>query len=136
MGDESLIVLDTHVLVWWVSGVQRLSARAKRSIERAVKQGPIIVSTISVLEIATAVRRERLTLGVSLHAWLADLMTLPELAFEPVSVAIAEMAGAMGESVHGDPADRIIVATAQVLGAELVTADDRLRGTKEITTIW
>lgn len=131
-----MIVLDTHVLVWWVSGAQRLSVRAKRSIDREVKRGPVFVSTISVLEIATAVRRERLTLGASLHAWLADLMTLPELAFEPINVAIAEMAGAMRDSMHGDPADRIIVATAKLLGAELVTADDRLRGTAEIATIW
>jgi PIN domain nuclease of toxin-antitoxin system len=131
-----LIVLDTHVLVWWVSGAQRLSVRAKRSIDRELKRGPVIVSTISVLEIATAVRRDRLTLGVSLHAWLADLMTLPELTFEPVSVAIAEMAGGMGDSMHGDPADRIIVATAKLLGAELVTADDRLRGAAAIATVW
>ena len=131
-----MIVLDTHVLVWWVSGAQRLSVRAKRSIDREVNRGPVVVSTISVLEIATAVRRERLTLGVSLHVWLADLMTLPELGFEPVSVAIAEMAGSMRDAMHSDPADRIIVATAKLLGARLVTADDRLRSTPEIATIW
>jgi PIN domain nuclease of toxin-antitoxin system len=136
VGDESLIVLDTHVLVWWVSGTHRLSVRAKRSIDREVKRGPVILSTISVLEIATAVRRERLTLGVSLHVWLADLMTLPELGFEPVSVAIAEMAGAMRDAMHGDPADRIIVATAKLIGAKLVTAADRLRGTPEVAPIW
>ena len=131
-----MIVLDTHVLVWWVSGSGRLSVRAKRAIDQSLRRSPAIVSTISVLEIVTAVRRGRLELGSPLDLWLADLRALPELQFQPVSGEIAELAGSFDEATPGDPADRIIVATALTLRAKLVTADERLRESPRVVTVW
>ncbi len=131
-----MIVLDTHVLVWWVSGSGRLSVRAKRVIDQRSRQGPVIISTISVLEIVTAVRRGRLELGAPVDQWLADLRALPELQFEPVSTQIAELSGSFDEAMPGDPADRIIVATARTLQARLVTADERLRESPTVVTVW
>ena len=131
-----MIVLDTHVLVWWVSGSGRLSARAKRAIEQSLRRSPAIVSTISLLEIVTAVRRGRLELGSPLEFWLADLRALPELQFQPVSGEIAQLAGSFDEAAPGDPADRIIVATALTLRAKLVTADQRQRKSSSVVTVW
>ena len=131
-----MIVLDTHVLVWWVSGSGRLPVRAKRAIDQSLRRSPAIVSTISVLEIVTAVRRGRLELGSPLDQWLADLRALPELQFHPVSGEIAALAGSLDEEVPGDPADRIIVATALTLRAKLVTADERLRESPCVVTVW
>jgi PIN domain nuclease of toxin-antitoxin system len=131
-----MIVLDTHVLVWWVSGTGRISPRAARAIRAALRSGPVVASTISILEIATAVRRGRLVLSSSVDQWLDDLRALPEIGFQPLSFEIARKAGALGEAVPGDPADRIIVATATVLGAKLVTADERLSKGTAIQTIW
>jgi PIN domain nuclease of toxin-antitoxin system len=131
-----VIVLDTHVLVWWVSGSGRLSLRATRAIDQNLRRGPAIVSTISVLEIATAVRRGRLELGSPLAPWLADLRALPELQFQPVTGEIAELAGGVDEATPGDPADRIIVATAMLLRAKLVTADERLRKSPSVVAVW
>jgi PIN domain nuclease of toxin-antitoxin system len=131
-----VIVLDTHALVWWVSGSGRLSAPAKRAIGKALREGPLIASTISVLEIATAVRRGRLELEAPLGDWLADLGALPELRFEPVSVEIARLAGTYAEPAPGDPADRIILATAHNRGVELVSADGRLRAFPHAAVVW
>ena len=131
-----MIVLDTHVLVWWVSGSGRLSVRAKRAIDQGLRRSPAVVSTISVLEIATAVRRGRLELELPVDQWLADLRALPELEFQPVSAEIAELAGSFDEATPGDPADRIIVATALTLRAKLVTADERLRASPRVVTVW
>jgi len=131
-----VILLDTHVLIWWVSGVQPLSARARRVLNEALQAGPLRASAISVLEITTAVRRGRLVLGVPIERWLEDLLALPDVRFEPVSVDIARLAGSFGDTVHGDPADRIIIATAQILQLRLVTADARLRGSRSVPTIW
>jgi len=136
MGHEPVIVLDTHVLVWWVSGSGRISARAKRAIDQGLRRGPAVVSTMSVLEIATAVRRGRLELNSPLDQWLTDLRALPELQFQPVSAGIAELAGSFDEATPGDPADRIIVATALTLRAKLVTADERLRASPIVVTVW
>lgn len=131
-----MIVLDTHALVWWVSGPERLSARAKRAIDQSLRGGQAVAATISVLEIATAVRRGRLELGSPLGEWLADLCALPELRFEPLSVEIAELAGGFADPTRGDPADRIIIATARTLRARLVTADAGLRSSPHVETIW
>lgn len=131
-----MIVLDTHALIWWVAGDRRLSARALRAIRAAAKAGAVFASAISVMEIATAVRRGRLTLSVPFEQWLADLRSLPELQFEPVTAEIAALAGSFDGAMHGDPADRIIAATARTLGARLVTADERLRGLPEVVAVW
>ncbi len=131
-----MIVLDTHALVWWVVRDRRLSAPALRAIKAAVKAGGVFASAISVMEIATAARRGRLTLGVPFDQWLADLRSLPELQFEPVTAEIAALAGSFDGAMHGDPADRIIAATARMLGARLVTADERLRGLSDVAVVW
>jgi PIN domain nuclease of toxin-antitoxin system len=131
-----LIVLDTHVLVWWVSGSGRLSARAKRAVDQRLREGPLVASAITVLEIATAARRGRLELESPLDQWLADVVALPELRFEPVSVEIARLAGSYTDAIPRDPVDRIILATAQALAAELVTADDELRQSRRVPVVW
>lgn len=131
-----MIVLDTHALVWWVSDSPDLSARARRTIRTTVRRGPVVASTISIFEIATAVRRERLQFRVSLDRWLKDLRALPDLRLEPVGADIAQLAGALEPSLPGDPADRIIVATAIDLKAKLVTADARLRQSRRVETVW
>ena len=136
MGDEPLIVLDTHALIWWLTGGASLSRAAKLAIAKAAKENQVVASAISVLEIVTAVRRGRLQFTAPLEQWLADARRLPELRFEPVSAEIAQHAGSFGEEMHGDPADRIIAATAIILNAALVTADGKLRASRAVKTIW
>jgi PIN domain nuclease of toxin-antitoxin system len=132
VGSQPLILLDTHALLWWVNGTPSLSARARR----ALRGSSLAASAISVLEIATAVRRGRLALGVPVEQWFADLALLPELTLEPVTAEIARVAGTFDDSVPGDPADRIIAATALALGARLVTADRRLRAVPRLQAVW
>lgn len=131
-----MILLDTHVAVWWLAESPGLSSAARRAIRKHAASGQIAVSAISVLEIATAVRRGRLQFTVPVEQWLSDMRSIPELRLEPVSAEIAAMAGSLPEPMHGDPADRLIVATATVLGVPLVTADEKLRSLPTLTTIW
>ena len=131
-----MILLDTHALVWWVADAARLSARARRAISGALRQGSVAASAISLFEIATAVRRRRLVLETPAEQWLSDLRMLPELHFEPVSAGIAELAGSFDEAFPGDPADRIIAATAITLGLKLVTADGKLRRAPRLQAVW
>ena len=131
-----MIVLDTHVLVWWVAASPELSTSAKRAIDTAARKASLVASTISILEIVTAVRRGRLALSQPLIQWLTDVRSLPELRFEPVTVDVASRAGAFDESTPRDPADRLILATAATLGSRLVSADRKLRGNRHVEVVW
>ena len=131
-----MILLDTHAVVWWAADTARLSTRAKRAIAAASREGHIAASAISLFEIATAIRRGRLVLDIPPEQWLTDLRLLPELRIEPVSAEIAEIAGSFDGRFPGDPADRIIAATAVALGLKLVTADARLRRAPQLQAVW
>ena len=71
-----------------------------------------------------------------LEQWLADMHSLPEIKVESVSAEIAVLAGGLAEPMLGDPADRVIVATASTLGVPLVTGDKKLRAYRGVTTMW
>jgi PIN domain nuclease of toxin-antitoxin system len=73
---------------------------------------------------------------VPVEQWLADMRCIPELRLEPVSADIAARAGNLAEPMHGDPADRMIVATAMVLNVPLVSADEKLRALPGLRSLW
>lgn len=133
-----MIVLDTHILLWWVNGGTELSKAAKRAIdqERKAKDGRLIISAISTWEIALLVQRERLVLGTDIEAWLHTVAQIETVSFVSVDNTIAMKSNALPEPFHKDPADRIIVATARVLASPLVTADERIRKYAHVKTIW
>jgi PIN domain nuclease of toxin-antitoxin system len=131
-----MIVLDTHALVWWLADASQLSKRARSTIKVAAKRDEVTASAASVLEIATLVRRGRLTLSLSFDDWLATVRKLPELKIAAINADIAACAGSYGDSVHGDPIDRLIVATTQLGKGRLVTADAAIRAQKIVPCVW
>ena len=132
-----MILLDTHALVWWVADAKRLPAKARRALDAAVKANEsVAVSSISLWEVAMLVARKRLTFTIDADTWISSVEALPFLTFVPVDNRIALRSVHLDGFPHGDPADRIIVATALGLGATLVTADRRLRAYKPVGTLW
>lgn len=132
-----MIVLDTHILVWWVGADQaRLSSAASRAIERERAGGRIMVSSISAWEIAMLVQANRLDLSMDVLAWLGAAARIEGLEFVPVDNLTAVESRSLPGEFHADPADRIIVALARGLGALLVTADAKIRDYPHVTTIW
>jgi PIN domain nuclease of toxin-antitoxin system len=129
-------VLDTHALIWWLGEPAKLSTKARRAIQSAASSGELRVSAASVLEITTLVRRGRLVLSGSVDQWLADMQSLPELHIEPVTTDIAARAGSFGAEMHGDPIDRLIVATAMLAKDPLVSADAQIQALSWVRTIW
>ncbi len=130
-----MIVLDTHAWLWWLSDPDKLSRRARSAIDAALGPG-IHVSSISAWEVTLLVRKGRLTLRMPVDDWIARSEGLPFLRFVPVDNRIAVRSNALPAPMHDDPADRIIVATAQLLGAALVTKDQRLRRYRPVKSIW
>jgi len=131
-----VIVLDTHTLVWWVTGDPTLSKRAKAVIEQEQADGEIIISTISGWEIAMLVQREKLLLSMDVDSWLATVAQIDAVRFVPVDVEVATKSVELPGEFHKDPADRMIVATARKLAAPLVTKDEKIRAYAHVKTIW
>lgn len=118
-----MIVLDTHVLIWHEHGDRRLGPRARQAFESALKTGGAAVSAISFWEVGMQIRKGRLRFRIDPDAWRRDLRSqgLVEIG---VDGGIASRAGLIAD-MHGDPVDRIIVATA-LEGHQLVTADRQI----------
>jgi PIN domain nuclease of toxin-antitoxin system len=124
MGRRSLIVLDTHCLVWMDQAVERMGVSARHLADAAIVAGDLAVSAISLWEIALLVRKKRLRIRQSLGIWRRDLLQRGVIEL-PLGGATC-MAAAQLDDFHPDPADRLIVATVQELGATLLTADEKI----------
>ncbi|PMS15098.1 VapC toxin family PIN domain ribonuclease [Trinickia dabaoshanensis] len=131
-----MIVLDTHALVWWVSGDPTLSKKAKAAIDRELAGGEILVSSISAWEIAMLVEREKLVLSMDVGSWLATVADIEAVRFVPVDSEIAIKSVELPGEFHKDPADRMIVATARKFSVSLVTKDEKIRAYTHVRTIW
>jgi PIN domain nuclease of toxin-antitoxin system len=128
-----VIVVDTHAWIWWVSEPARLGLPARRALDKARRVG---VPAICCLEVAVLAARGRITLDRPALDWLHEALDLPSVDLLPLSAAVAVTAAALPATFPGDPADRLIVATAQIESAALVTKDDRIRGAQLVPTIW
>lgn len=132
-----MIVLDTHVLIWWINETNRLSTKAQKVIENSIDKGTkLLVSSISVWEIFLLFKKGSLKSDMDINAWLAEVESLPFLQFVPVDNAIAAKSVMLAEPFHKDPADRIIVATAREFGATLITSDARIRKYPHVRSVW
>ena len=120
------LLLDTHVWLWLVAGSPDLSTAARNAIERAAAAGALRIATISLWEIALLAARGRIVLGKSVGLWLDEALADPGPAIDPLSPRVAVEAWSLPEAFHRDPADRLIVATARVVNATLMTRDRRI----------
>ena len=109
-------------------------SRAAR--QRIGNETRISVSAISCLEVATAVAKKRITLDRDPLSWLEQALALPKLDLLPLTPAIAVKATELGHNFPGDPADRVIVATAILESASLITKDSRIRNHPAVTSVW
>ncbi len=120
-----MIVLDTHVWVWWVHGDAQIQPSQSSAIEEA-ESDVIGVSAISCWEVAKLVERGRLVLPRPPEEWIASALHYPGIRLIGLSPEIAVASARLPGSFHRDPADQIIVATARVNGCSLVTSDQKI----------
>ena len=129
-----MIVLDTHIWVWWVHGDERLTQTQAEVIE-AHETDVIGVSAISCWEVAKLVEYGRLELPCSLEEWFKDALSYPGIRLLELTPEIAIESTQLPGEFHRDPADQMIVATARVYGCPLVTSDGRLLEYPHVETI-
>jgi PIN domain nuclease of toxin-antitoxin system len=121
-----IVLLDTHILLYWLGGSSYLTAPEQRAIEEATAENPLLLSDISLWEIATLFNLGRISLDLPLREWLERAVAPPLVHIVGISPAVAAAVAALPETFHRDPADRIIVASAQIAGATLMTRDRRI----------
>jgi PIN domain nuclease of toxin-antitoxin system len=124
---SGLLLLDTHCWLWAQLGlVRRLSQAALKAIQNAESEGGLRVSVISVWELAMLEKRGKLALPMDVRTWVEEALSKPGISVAPLTPEIAIESVHLPGELHGDPADRMLVATARILGATLLTKDAQL----------
>ncbi len=130
-----LVLCDTHVLIWAVLAPEKLSGKATSRLEEARAEGQLACADISLWEIAMLLDRGRLRSPLPADVFLSKLCKALQLQILPITPKIAATAQS-GVFNHGDPADRLIAATALVHDLELMTADGELQSLAGLRTLW
>ena len=128
-----MTILDTHAWLWWVGDPARLGRAGRRAIDQASALG---IPAVCCLEVAALAARGRVELDRPVLEWLHAALALPRVALLPLTPAVAVTAANLPSSFPGDPADRLITASAIIEAATLVTKDQRIRGFADVSTVW
>ena len=129
-----MILLDTHIWIWWVQGSERLTAAMQQALEEH-ESDALGISVISCWEVAKLAEVGRLQLPVPTLDWLNSALGYPGIQLLELTPHIAVESTQLPGTFHRDPADQIIVATARVHGCALLTADRKLLDYPHVRTL-
>lgn len=129
-----MVVLDTHVWVWWVHGDARLTAAQAEAIRANASSG-VGVSAISCWEVAKLVELQKLKLPCPVGVWLRAALGYPGVRLLELTPEVAAASAALPGTFHRDPSDQIIVATARLHACSLVTSDRKILAYPHVQTI-
>ena len=138
MGSIGVILLDTHAVLWWQAGSERLSATARRTIAAA---GTILVSPVSFWEIALLVAKGRIGLDRDPSVWAQDFLQTERVAVAELTPTAAVAAARLPLSgFSGDPADAFLYATARERDVPFLSKDERVRAharsARDLRVVW
>lgn len=129
-----MILLDTHVLLWWALDPDRLSSAAAASLQAMERRGGF-ASAISIWELGIKVQRGKLDLGISIAEFTRRIQKIGMIELLPVNTATWLRSLELAWD-HRDPADRVIVATAILQDVPLLTADTEIHRFGGISCVW
>lgn len=126
-GADQLILLDTHAWIWLMNDDEPLrSSAALGPVEASAQKAQARVSAISIWEVGMLEAKNRISLRSPVDEWVRQALTAPGISLVPLTPEIALASSRLPSELPGDPADRIIVATARILNATLVTRDKKI----------
>ena len=126
------VLLDTHVWVWWLTRGSRLSRLELKGLDAEAEQGKIFLASISLWEVQMLHAKGRLELPLSFPEWLERAAAPRMLSLVPLDVDVVLALSKLPRSFHGDPADRVIVATARAHALPLATRDSNIRRSRAV----
>ncbi len=129
------VLLDTHFWVWWLTPRTALSNRERAALDACAGRRELFLSAISLWEAQMLHAKGRLELPIAFADWLEQAADERMLTIVPVDVAVIVALDSLPRSFHGDPADRLIVATARARTLPLATRDATIRRSRAVP-IW
>ncbi len=126
MKNESGLLLDTHALIWFVEGREKLNAAGLQAIESAIKERTLYLCAISFWEVAMLVQRQRIILNEPVLPWFKKVIKILSLRVVEISPEVAIESIALPGESQGDPADRMIMAAARLYELKLATRDTKI----------
>ncbi len=120
-----MMLLDTHIWVWWINDSTRLKPPTLRYLD-ALPPSDVVISVISCWEVAKLVEKGRLELPVPLDEWFQQAIQTVGIRVIPLDIELIQDACQLPQPFHNDPADQLIVATARTKNLELLTVDQKI----------
>lgn len=125
-------VLDTHIWVWWLTADSPLSRSERNALDAKAARSELYLSAISLWEAQVLHAKQRLELPLPFAEWLARAADSRVITVLPLNLEVIFALGTLPASFHGDPADRIIVATARTHAMPLATHDASIRRSRAV----
>ena len=129
-------LLDTHTWVWWNMRPQNLSLKVKKLIENTDGYDELLLSAISVWEFSKLLQKGKIGISCNPEEWINAALEMPKLRFVHLTPMIAFHSTALPQPFPDDPADQIIVATAQEENATILTKDKRILTYRPVESLW
>ncbi len=130
-----MIILDTHIWVWWITDSTRLTSAQRRAISDN-ETDRIGICSFSCWGIAKLVQADKLTFSVELSRWFDTSLNYPGVVLLDMTPEIAIESNRLPDDFHRDPADQIIVATARIHRCPLVSSDEKIRRYPHVSTVY
>ena len=129
-------LLDTHAWVWWTAHPENLSRKVQRLLEDADQYEELLLSAISVWEFCKLLEKGRLAISHDPRQWIDRALETPKLRLVPLSPSVAYHATTLPEAPTRDPGDQIIIATARLENATIMSKDEVIRNYKYVRSLW
>jgi PIN domain nuclease of toxin-antitoxin system len=129
------VLLDTHVWLWWLLGSDKLTLKERHELDRLASRGALGLAAVSLWEAQMLNAKGRLTLDRSFDIWIREAAAANVIRVLPLDVEVVIAVNGLPASFHGDPADRLIVATSRAHELSLATYDSAIRRSR-VTTLW
>jgi len=126
------VLLDTHIWVWWLTPGSPLTRTEREALDVAAERREVCLAAISLWETQMLYRKRRLELPLPFSDWLTRAADSRIVSVIPLDVETVLAVDSLPHSFHGDPADRLIVATARAHALPLATRDTRIRRSRMV----
>ena len=131
-----IYLMDTHVWVWWHTAPEKLSSKVRDTIINLDATDQLLMSVISVWEVAKLVEKNRLRLRIEIDQWVEQALNMSHFQLLPLSPEIAIESTRLPQPFHQDPSDQMIVASARLFDATVLTVDQQILSYPHVRALW